>query len=269
MLFAVVGLVGCPVAASDGRIGSVKDFLFDDQSWKMRWMAVDTGHWLPGREVLIHPSAITPFELPKKPAMPSLSFGETLTVRVELTKQQIEASPEAHNDQPVTKQKEAQLCDYYGCDRLLGTTYFGAERHRHCTCEAANFCGSRGASVAAAWRPIPPTAIRTYVVLPRSKVIMSTPPTATSAISTISWPMTPTGISAISSSARGTGGRASLCSWAPYAVTDIDWLERRISVNVTRDQVRSAPAWEPLAAGDQVGEQQLHRHFGWPGYGWF
>jgi len=33
--------------AASGR--SVKDFLFDDQSWKIRWMVVDTGHWLPGR----------------------------------------------------------------------------------------------------------------------------------------------------------------------------------------------------------------------------
>ena len=55
---------------------------------------------------------------------------------------------------------------------------------------------------------------------------------------------------------------------APFAVKDIDWSEHRINVNVTRDQVKSSPAWDPLALADQVGEQQLHRHFGWPGYGW-
>ena len=52
MLFAVTGLHGCPAEAGDGHIGAVKDFLFDDQSWKVRWMVVDTGHWLPGRQVL-------------------------------------------------------------------------------------------------------------------------------------------------------------------------------------------------------------------------
>jgi hypothetical protein len=36
----------------------------------------------------------------------------------------------------------------------------------------------------------------------------------------------------------------------------------------SRDQVRSAPAWHPLALADQASEEQLHRHFGWPGYGW-
>ena len=39
MLFAVTGLHGCPVEAGDGHIGAVKDFLFDDQSWKVR------SHW--------------------------------------------------------------------------------------------------------------------------------------------------------------------------------------------------------------------------------
>ena len=38
-------------------------------------------------------------------------------------------------------------------------------------------------------------------------------------------------------------------------------------MNVTRDQVRSAPAWDPLAMADEVSEDALHRHFGWPGYG--
>ena len=54
---------GIPVEASDGHVGSVKDFLFDDQSWKVRWMVVDSGNWLPGRQVLVHPSAIAPLDL--------------------------------------------------------------------------------------------------------------------------------------------------------------------------------------------------------------
>jgi hypothetical protein len=58
-----------------------------------------------------------------------------------------------------------------------------------------------------------------------------------------------------------------LVQLAPYAVKEIDWLDRHIKVNVTRDQVKSAPAWDPLATANEVSEQQLHRHFGWPGYG--
>ncbi len=65
MLFAVSGLEGAQVEASDGEVGVVKDFLFDDQTWKIRWMAVEAGPWLAGRRrVFIHPSAIAPLTLP-------------------------------------------------------------------------------------------------------------------------------------------------------------------------------------------------------------
>ena len=42
MLFAITGLQRRPVEGIDGRVGTVKDFLFDDQSWKIRWMVCST-----------------------------------------------------------------------------------------------------------------------------------------------------------------------------------------------------------------------------------
>ena len=128
MLFAIASLHGCRVEAGDGRVGSVKDFLFDDQSWKVRWMVVDTGNWLPGRQVLIHPSAIDPLDLafPVKRVLPMMSTGDTLVLSVRLTKLQIEASPEAREDEPVTKQMETDLYDHYGWDPSWGATNFGA-----------------------------------------------------------------------------------------------------------------------------------------------
>ena len=100
MLFAVTGLLGCPVKAGDDHVGSVKDFLFDDRSWKVRWMVVDTGSWLPGRQLLIHPSAIAPLDLalPVKRVLPMMTTDDTLVLSVRLTKQQIEASPDARQD---------------------------------------------------------------------------------------------------------------------------------------------------------------------------
>ena len=48
MMVAISALKRVPVEASDGRIGTVGDVLFDDTTWKIRWMVVDTGHWLTG-----------------------------------------------------------------------------------------------------------------------------------------------------------------------------------------------------------------------------
>ena len=53
MLQLISPLKGFAIQASDGRIGTVVDFLFDDASWKVRWLVVDCGTWLSGRRVLI------------------------------------------------------------------------------------------------------------------------------------------------------------------------------------------------------------------------
>ena len=46
-------LMGASMIAMDGEIGRICNFLFDDQSWKIRYLVVDVGHWLTRREVVI------------------------------------------------------------------------------------------------------------------------------------------------------------------------------------------------------------------------
>ena len=126
MLFAITGLLGCPVRTEDGHAGTVKDYLFDDRNWRIRWMVVDTGAWLPGRKILIHPSAIERLVIP--PWNGGLGMGsgvDTLVVSVALTQDEIKASPDASEDEPVTQQMEDRLYDYYRWDPIWGATIFG------------------------------------------------------------------------------------------------------------------------------------------------
>ncbi len=51
MLQVISPLKGFTIEASDGTIGTVCDFLFDDASWKVRWLVIDCGTWLRGRKV--------------------------------------------------------------------------------------------------------------------------------------------------------------------------------------------------------------------------
>ena len=52
-------LVGYTIRASDGEIGKVHEFYFDDDGWAIRYAVVDTGGWLNiGRRVLISPRFI-------------------------------------------------------------------------------------------------------------------------------------------------------------------------------------------------------------------
>src|SRR5690606_16260580 len=46
-------VAGYDIQAIDVSIGHVRDFVFDDQSWTIRYLVVDTGHWWPGKKVLV------------------------------------------------------------------------------------------------------------------------------------------------------------------------------------------------------------------------
>jgi hypothetical protein len=59
MALRSVGQVrGYSIRATDGEIGSVHDFLFDDEHWTVRYLVADTGDWLSGRLVLISPAIL-------------------------------------------------------------------------------------------------------------------------------------------------------------------------------------------------------------------
>ena len=58
MLRPVKSILNYKILATDGEIGSVQDLYFDDHSWTIRYLVVDTGTWLPGRQVLISPRSI-------------------------------------------------------------------------------------------------------------------------------------------------------------------------------------------------------------------
>jgi hypothetical protein len=61
MLRSIKQLYGDSLKASDGEIGHIKDFYFDDQKWAVRYVVADTGSWLSGRLVLISPHAFRNF----------------------------------------------------------------------------------------------------------------------------------------------------------------------------------------------------------------
>lgn len=95
-------LHGLKLAASDGDIGSVKDFYFDDKTWVVRYVVADTGSWLTGRLVLLSPHAL------------GLPDREARTLAVNLRKHQIEYGPSIEAHQPVSRQYELEYYRYYG-----------------------------------------------------------------------------------------------------------------------------------------------------------
>jgi hypothetical protein len=102
MLRSIKQLYGNHLGASDGDIGHVKDFYFDDRTWAVRYVIADTGKWLPGREVLLSPHAFSS----------SQAVGKTMLVN--LTRKQIENSPSMETHKPVSRQYEEEYHRYYG-----------------------------------------------------------------------------------------------------------------------------------------------------------
>src|SRR5512134_754886 len=58
MLLRIRDLRGDRIRAEDGEVGSVGELYFDDQAWDVRYLAVDTRRWMPGRKYFISPVAI-------------------------------------------------------------------------------------------------------------------------------------------------------------------------------------------------------------------
>jgi hypothetical protein len=51
---------------------------------------------------------------------------------------------------------------------------------------------------------------------------------------------------------------------APQAATRIDWSDRQVQLDVSREKVRSSPPWDPLVAFNEIYRTHLHEHYGWP-----
>jgi sporulation protein YlmC with PRC-barrel domain len=90
------------IHAVDGDIGTLKDIYFDDANWAVRYLVVDTGHWLPGRKVLLSPYSL------------SATHHGNDGLPLKLSKEQIRNSPEIDSDKPVSRQQEEKLGVYYG-----------------------------------------------------------------------------------------------------------------------------------------------------------
>jgi hypothetical protein len=102
MLTNATFLKGLVIHATDGELGTVDEFYFYDETWVIRYLTVETGGWLTGRQVLISPISVIHADWQAK------------RLDVALTKKQVENSPNIDTHQPVSRRLEAEYCGYYG-----------------------------------------------------------------------------------------------------------------------------------------------------------
>jgi len=102
MLTNTTNLKGFTIHAEDGELGTVREFYFDDETWAIRYLTVETGGWLGGREVLITPISVIHADWQNR------------RLNVALTKKQVENSPDIDTHRPVSRQQEEEFFGYYG-----------------------------------------------------------------------------------------------------------------------------------------------------------
>jgi len=256
MLEVISALKGYAIEASDGKMGSVSDFLFDDRMWKVRWLVVDTGTWLTERKVLVHPSAIKGAE------------HERQALAVKLTKAEVEGSPSILQDQPVSLQMQRQLYDYYGWDPLWSAGYLGADSGAIAApYSAPPYFGFDSPREVADVAPVPHDGdpdLRSVTEVTGYRIHAADGEIGhleNFLIHSTSWSIA----YLIVDTRNWWPGKHVLMS--PHAVKEIDWSERRIQLNVTRDKVKASPPWDPLAMMNQADMSRLDAHYGWPGFG--
>ena len=93
---------GYAIAATDGDIGKVRDVIIDRESWRLRYLAIDTGGWFTGHEVVLSVDWIDRISYPER------------EVVVGVSKQAIENSPPLRSLADLKRSYEEELYRAYG-----------------------------------------------------------------------------------------------------------------------------------------------------------
>lgn len=100
MLMSTKDILGYNIQATNGEIGQVSDFLVDDQ-FKLRYLVIDTGKWLPGKKVILSTAWISTVDPQKQ------------TVVMNIDRKRIEQGPDYSEDHVLDREYETRLHAYY------------------------------------------------------------------------------------------------------------------------------------------------------------
>jgi sporulation protein YlmC with PRC-barrel domain len=258
MLWNASAINGYAIVASDGKIGTISDFLFDDTSWFVRWLVADTGNWLSGRKVLLPSSALGRLDTKQ---------GEC---SIKLTMQQIKDSPNIATDRPVSRQMEISAYGYYGYSPYWnsGYGYMGGIGHRR----GYGYMGGMGGAML-----IVPESRRREVEIAdsqrdRDDVHLRSVEAVTGyhihasdgeighvedfIIEDADWSVR----YLVVDTKNWWPGKKVLIS--PRSVKEIDWGNRLVSINVDRQKVEGGPAYDASVTINQAFDEKFLTYYG-------
>ena len=259
MLWNASAMNGYAIEASDGGLGTVGDFLFEDTTWIVRWLVVDPGKWLSGRKVLLPLAALG------QPDPAQREFPVNLTMK------QVKESPGIDTDRPVSRQMEAHVYDHYGWDPYWGGRYY----------PMGNGLTASAASCIAPlhwWESKPREEFRADPQPgsgdPHLRSIEAVTGYHIHAVdgeighiedfllNDVGWSIR----YIVVDTRNWWPGKKVLIS--PRSVREIDWASRLMHLDVNRQTVKHSPPYDWSVTADRAYEAKLHGHYGigWTGF---
>ncbi|MHB8884838.1 MAG: PRC-barrel domain-containing protein [Methylovirgula sp.] len=250
MLWNLSAIKGYAIKAKDGELGSVNDLLFDDTNWLVRWLVVDTGHWLSGRKVLLPPSVVRRTD-PKE-----------RDVSVDLTMQQVKDSPDIDTDRPVSRQIETSIYDFYGWSPYWGNGLF-TDTYGYVDGDmtAAPRLGSpqRRADIAEIERSDDDPHLRSISEVTGYHIQASDGEighVADFLLEDADWSIR----YLVVDTKNWWPGKKVLIS--PRLAPEIDWIDQLVKLEMNREQVKDSPTYDPSAVADQAYDAEFLTYYG-------
>jgi uncharacterized protein YrrD len=255
MLRSAKDLEGFDVQATDGMIGHVKDVYFDDDKWVVRYLIVETGSALSTRKVLICPIAVAAMDLAAR------------VLCVLITKGQVQQSPDIDTDKPVSRQQEMLYLGHYGYP-----SYWGSDNLRGggpYTSEQPVNVGYGGCYADYLEGHMNDIRADGDSHLRSGKAVLKYHINATDGnighvvdllVDEQTWAVA---YLVVEAGGWWLGHQVII---APQWIEQISWPDRRVSVNVTRQAVKQAPAYDASRPPSREQEIGLHEHHGRAGY---
>ena len=230
MLRSAAEMFGYHVYASDGEIGQVCNFFFDDRLWVVRYLVVETGSWLKSRRVLVSTTAL---------GQPDWS---RWVFPVGLSREQIQNSPDIDADMPVSRQQELAMSFYYGWPSYWSLSGVPATAPVETAGDPTlrSMREVRGYRIQAGDGEI--GHVEDFILDDQSWALRYI------VVETRNW----------------LPGKKVLVN--PDWIGQVSWSAGEVAVNLQREAIASAPEYGPSPWVDRLYEIQLYRHYGRPGY---
>jgi hypothetical protein len=263
MLHAYKNMKGYVISATDGNIGHVKDVYFDDETWCVRYLVVDTGTWLSSRKVLISPISIG-----------QANWDDKL-LPVSITKDQVANSPDIKTQKSVSRQQEILLLEYYGYPYYWGGSgIWGAGVYPNMMLtgyvDLVSPPHEYHPEVAKAIEEAKTKKNQDDDVHLRScQAVINYHIQATDGdighiqgllIDEETWVIR---YMIVNTSNWWLGHQVLI---PPHWIEDVSWQDAKVSVNLTRQEVKEAPPYNPAVQVDRKMEMYIYNHYGRPGY---